>query len=42
MFFYLCLKPIQCVYRKLILIFLDDERDLHRGYVVVDCNIMIL
>ena len=41
-FFYLCLKSIQCVYRKLILQLVDDENDLHRGYVAVDCNILIL
>ena len=40
--FYLCLKSNFCVYRKLILKFVDDESDFHRGYVVVDCNILIL
>ena len=40
--FLLCLKSIRCVYRKLILKFVDDENNLHGGYVVVDCNILIL
>ena len=40
--FYNCLKYIRCVYRKLILKFVDDENDLHRGDLVVDYNILIL
>ena len=40
--FHLCLKFIRYVYRKLILKFVGDESDLHRGYAVVDCNILIL
>ena len=40
--FFLCLKSIRCVYRKLILKFVDDESDLHRGYVVVEYIISIL
>ena len=41
-FFYLCLKSIRCVYQKLILKFVEDKSDLHRGYKVVDYNILIL
>ena len=40
--FYLCSESIWCVYQKLVLGFVDDESDLHGGYVAVDCNIMIL
>ena len=40
--FCLRLKFIRCVYRELILKFVDDESDLHRGYVVVDYNILTL
>ena len=48
--FCLCLKSIRCVlsmrlvypFDKLILKILDDENNLHRGYVVVDCKILIL
>ena len=34
--FYLYLKSIRCVYRKLILKFVGDESGLHHGYVVVN------
>ena len=30
------------MYQKQVLGFVDDESDLHRGYVVVDCNILIV
>ena len=30
------------MFRKLFLRFVDDENDLHRGCVVVNCNILIL
>ena len=30
------------MYQKLVLGFVDDESDLHGGYVAVDCNILIL
>ena len=42
MFFYLYLESFRYVYRKLVLKIVDDESDLHRGYVVVDINTLIL
>ena len=36
--FYLYLKSILCVYRRLILKFVDDESGLHHGYVIVSYN----
>ena len=36
--FYLYLKSIRYVYRKLILNFVDDENGLHQVYVMVDYN----
>ena len=40
--FYLCLKSIQYMCRRLILKFVGDENDLHRVYVMVDYNTLIL
>ena len=36
--FYLYLKSIRYLYRKLILKFVDDESGLHHEYVMVDYN----
>ena len=40
--FYLCLKSIQYMFRRLTLKFVGDENDLHRVYVMVDYNTLIL
>ena len=42
MFFYLYSRSIRCVYRKLILEFVDDESDLHHVCVMVGYNILNL
>ena len=40
--FYLGLKSVRCVNQKLVLRFVDDESDLHRGSVMLDYIILLL
>ena len=35
---YLYVNSIRCMYRKIILNFVEDESGLHHGCVMVNCN----